>query len=430
MLPRLRNDAQDAILQALAPVRPDTCIQRSLSKDGDILTAGDSRVNLREFDSVNLIAVGKAACPMARAAMEILGNSLNRYFVCTKRGHGSADATFDYLEASHPVPDDGSVLCAEKALELASSLTERDLLLVLISGGASALMCAPAIGITLEEKQAVTGMLLRCGANIHEINTVRKHLSRVKGGRLAQAAAKTTIFSLILSDVPGDNPESISSGPTVPDPGTFPEAVSVMRKYDILESVPKSVSTYLTANAESLDRETPKPGDAVFIGKTAKIIGSNSMAQEAAVSHLEESGYHVHRKLDLVTGEARKMAGDLIREARATRLQFDSSRPFAMVCGGETTVTICGDGTGGRNQEMALAAAIELDEARDICFISFGTDGNDGPTDAAGAIADPTTIPRACESGMDAGDYLANNDSSQLVINIRFCLDHKLIKRA
>ena len=285
-------------------------------------------------------------------------------------------------------------------------------MLCLISGGGSALLVAPAEGVTLEDKQAVTRLLLACGADIHEINTIRKHLSRAKGGGLARFAYPATVISLILSDVIGDDLNVIASGPAVPDTSTFEDTRRVLEKYDIQDRVPASVQSRIQQGLVGDIEETPKIGDAVFQKCYTELVGTNIQALKAAGQQAEELGYQTLILSSTVEGEAREVVKVLTAIGKEVRDSGNPlSAPACILCGGETTVTIRGDGKGGRNQEFALAAALGLDGIENIVVLAGGTDGNDGPTDAAGAMADGRTLARAQAKGLDPLDYLRRNDS-------------------
>ncbi|MCX6599377.1 MAG: glycerate kinase [Acidobacteria bacterium] len=345
-------------------------------------------------DRVWVVGAGKATAAMARAAEDHFGSAIQGGVINIKDGHSEPLQRVEQVEASHPLPDERGVAGARRIAALASQAQAGDLVLCLISGGASALMPLPAEGITLAEKQATTRLLLGCGANIHELNCVRKHLSAIKGGQLAQLAAPARVLALILSDVVGDNLDVIGSGPTVPDSSTAAEAVAILQRYGLLQQVPAAVRARLESGAE-----TPKPGDPAFAQVRNRIVGSNRLAAEAAMARAAELGYLPRLLSTTLEGEARDVGRHLAQERGC------------VIAGGETTVTLTGTGKGGRNQEMALAAAIALDGEPDTVFLSAGTDGTDGPTDAAGAIADGTTLAVAREKGLAAGEFLTNSDS-------------------
>ena len=281
----------------------------------------------------------------------------------------------------------------------------------LISGGGSALLVSPSEGISLAEKQELTGLLLRSGADIHELNTVRKHISRVKGGRLAEIAYPAHIISLIISDVIGDSLDVIASGPTSPDHSTYADALGVLEKYGLINECPESILAYLSKGAKGSFPETPKEGDVIFERVENTIIGNNRMAIECAKKKAEEMGFHAEIRSTALSGEARNVGKRLAREAMEIRKARTTGRPVCLISGGETTVTVHGNGRGGRNMELALAFAIEIEGIDGIALLSSGTDGTDGPTDAAGAIVDGQTTQKARNLGLDPGTYLRHNDS-------------------
>jgi glycerate 2-kinase len=310
------------------------------------------------------------------------------------------------------VPDEAGFRGAQKIVKLLEKTGEKDLVIFLISGGGSALLPYPAEGLSLEDKQEVTRALLEVGADIHEINALRKHLSLVKGGRLARFAFPSPLISLILSDVIGDDLDSIASGPTVPDKSTFGDCLHILDKYHIRDRIPQAVVKIMEKGARGEIEESPKPGDPIFEQAQNVIIGSNIQAVEAARNEAHKLGYNTLILSTFIEGETK----DVARVHAAVAKEILSSgnpicRPACVISGGETTVTIQGKGLGGRNQEFALAAAIDIAGLRDVVVLSAGTDGTDGPTDAAGAIVDGTTIERAEKMGMDAELFLRENDS-------------------
>lgn len=407
---KLREDAEAIIQHIIKAVDPENAIRGLVSRSDSTLTVGPVSYNLDDYDRIEILAGGKAACPMARATLGILDDYAHSGLVCTKYGHASDLGNIEIIEAAHPVPDENSVICANRTLEKARSLRENDLAIVLISGGASAIWCAPVESVSLEDKRAATSALLACGADIHEMNCIRKHLSVIKGGRLAEAAHPARVISLMLSDVTGDDMTSIASGPTVPDPTTFENALDIISKHGIEAKLPHSVIAYLKQGAKNPGMETPKSSDGKFGDDFQLIVGSNSHALNAAQDIGKSLGYDIEVLKEPLTGEAREAAVFLCDKAKKIT-KSPSDRPRMIVAGGETTVTLRGNGRGGRNQEMALQAALELDGFPNICFVSFGTDGNDGPTDAAGAVAGSSTVRRAEEMGIDPKDHLRNNDS-------------------
>ena len=353
-----------------------------------------------------VLGAGKAACAMARGALDALGRRVSGGLVVTKDGHSFPVPPLEVLEASHPVPDARSVEAAERALHLAHSLGPSDALLLLISGGASALWCAPARDVRLEEKQLVTQALLNAGAEIGEINTVRKHLSRIKGGRLLAAAQPATVLTLAVSDVAGDLPDRIGSGPTVLDPTTFAEALAVLRNRGV--DVSPAVRRHLESGAA---RERENPGSLPSGESEFLVVAGLGDALEAARVHAKSLGQPVRLLGPTLYGEARVLARSLAERARHLR---EEGGGF-LIAGGEPTVRVRGPGAGGRCQELALAFAMELDGAEGITALFAGTDGSDGPTDAAGAFADAGTVARARANALDPTSHLERNDSYPLL---------------
>lgn len=364
-----------------------------------------------------LVSFGKAAAPMAKAALEeVPPDAPVRGIVLTKHEHTQGflfPGSIEVFEAGHPIPDEAGHLAASRVLELLEEADAGTFVLYLISGGGSALLSDPVDGINLADKQKATGLLLRSGATINELNAVRKHVSRVKGGRLAKAAYPAYGISLILSDVIGDSLDVIASGPTAPDPTTYDDAIAIVKKYKLVETMPQSVMAHLNAGSLGAVPDTPKKVDPVFGNIENIIIANNQRATEAARQRAFERGFVAVAPANNIQGEARIIAERFARAAISTkmRLQVPGRQSMCFVYGGETTVTVKGDGTGGRNTELALAFAREISGIDGITFISGGTDGTDGPTDAAGAIVDGSTIPNARAKGLDPEDYLDRNDS-------------------
>jgi hydroxypyruvate reductase len=407
---KLRQQAVSIFRAALAAADPVAATLRHVRLRDGTLLAGKTRYPLRCIRKIHVIGGGKAGAAMARAVEKLAipkalrGDSL----VNVKDGNRAKLRWIQLNECGHPVPDQRGVRGTQRIAEIAAGAGPDDLVLCLVSGGASALLPLPAPPITLEEKQAATKLLLACGANIHEINTVRKHISLIKGGQLARMANPARVLSLILSDVIGDDLDVIGSGLTAPDASTFARAKDVLEKYGILDRVPASVRDRLESGVRGEIRETPKPGDPAFTRTQNLIVGSNRLAVEAAAARARELGFHAMILSTMVEGETREIARMHAAIAREiARYGRPLAPPACLISGGETTVTIRGDGLGGRNQEFVLAAAIDLAGLDGIVVLSGGTDGTDGPTPAAGAIADGQTLAR--EPG--APKFLAANDS-------------------
>ena len=396
--------------EALASVHASQALRRKLRKDGDYLTIGRRRYRLRDYERVVVVGAGKAAAAMARAIEPILGRHLDDGLVIVKYGHGLPTTRIAVVEAGHPLPDRAGLTAARRVMALVSGLSGRDLLFVLLSGGASSLMPAPVAGLTLREKQHLTDQLLRCGASIAEVNTVRKHLSDLKGGRLA-ALSDATVVTFILSDVIGDDLSTIGSGPTVPDPTTYGHAVDCLRRHGLWTSAPRSVRRHLTSGVQGRLTETPKPGAKLFRRIHHETIGNNAMALAALTATARAAGWPT-LLLPPFTKEAREAGADMGALARRIlRRQRPIARPCCVMAGGETTVTVTGSGKGGRAQEFALAAAKAVAGLRGVYVAAVATDGTDGPTDAAGALVSGETRNRAKAMGLDLDTALSRNDS-------------------
>jgi hydroxypyruvate reductase len=364
------------------------------------------------FKRIFLIGTGKASTSMAQAIEEIFGDRITKGVITTKYGHLLPLKKTEIIEAGHPIPDQNGFEGTKKIQSLLKESGSEDLVIFLLSGGGSALLPVPVDGITLEEKQKATQLLLDCGADIKEINTIRKHISQIKGGWLAKWAYPSTLIGFILSDVVGDPLDVIASGPTVPDTSTFEEAWEILKKYDLIEKIAPSIQRHLLLGKEGKIEETPKPGDVTFEKVYHILIGSNILALRAAEREASSYGLHTLILSSSIVGETREAArfhSAIAKEVISSGNPI--SRPACIISGGETTVTIKGYGLGGRNQEFALAGALEISGMEKVVFLSGGTDGTDGPTDASGAIADYTTITRARSMGLDAKAYLENNDA-------------------
>lgn len=405
---RLRRDAQAIFKAALRAADAGEAVRRHLRLTETQLCVGPLRLRLNQFDRIYLVAVGKAAVPMAAIIEKILGARLTGGIVVTKHGHTSTRLRrLEVFESSHPIPDETGAEAALKVAELARDLNARNLLIVAISGGASALLPAPLPPITLAIKKTTTDRLLRAGADIFELNAVRKHLSALKGGRFAALAYPATIVGLLLSDVIGDPVDVIGSGLTAPDDSTREDALRVLRKYEKGRKIPMQAWRAIEQGPE-----TPKHGDAIFESVHNVIVGSNRLALVAAANEAKARGYRTLILSSSMQGETREIARAHAQILREVIASGNPVRPPAcLLAGGETAVTVLGPGKGGRNQEFALAAAIEIEASPDCLVLSAGTDGTDGPTDAAGALASGDTLERARRIGLDAAQSLSRNDS-------------------
>ena len=409
---QLRADARGIFEAGIAAVDPVEAVKRHLGRTGDILHVADRRYELPTYRHVYVVGTGKASARMARGLEEILGESIDSGVVVVKYGYSTPTRRVDIVEAGHPIPDPAGVEGTKQIIDTLRKAGNDDLVFFLVSGGGSALLPCPADGLTLEDKQRTTQILLDCGATIHEINSVRKHLSKVKGGRLARLAYPATVVGLILSDVIGDRLEGIASGPTVPDTSTFSDCLKIIERYQLQGKIPPVVRAFLEQGARGGIEETPKAADPVFEKVQNVLVGSNRLALQAAKQKAEALGYNSLLLSSSVEGETQTVAA--VHAAIAKEISATGGpvrRPACVISGGETTVTIRGGGLGGRNQEFALAAALHIEGLEGVVILSGGTDGTDGPTDAAGGVVDSGTLRRATANGLDAGDYLRRNDS-------------------
>jgi glycerate 2-kinase len=421
---KLRQDAIDIFKAGLKAVDPVTAVKKYMQRDGQTLILDGKEYDLNQFDKIYVVGGGKAGASMAAAVEDILGNLITEGIVNVKYGYTAKLNKIKINEADHPVPDEAGSLGAEEIVKLVGSAKENDLLICLISGGGSALLPLPVQGISLNEKQEVTKKLLACGASINEINAVRKHMSRIKGGQLARFSYPATLITLILSDVIGNYLDVIASGPTVPDSSTFGDAKEILERYGIWNTIPDTVKNHFEKGIEGNIPETPKAGENIFSKTQNVIVGSNIQAVMAGVKKARELDYHTMVLSSFIEGETKDVArvhAAIAKEILQTGNPV--SKSACIVSGGETTVTIRGKGKGGRNQEFCLAAAIDIEGLDSVVILSGGTDGTDGPTDAAGAICDGQTLQRALDKGMKALDYLCDNNS----YNFFNCLDGLLI---
>ncbi len=402
----------ELVQAALRAADPAAAVKRAVCLEDDLLHVADKTYDLNRVRHVYAVGAGKASATMAQALEEMLGERLTGGIIVTKYGYARPTRRVTVREAGHPIPDEAGVQATRELLDLVDQADVDDLVLALISGGGSALLVAPAEGLTLEDIQATTDLLLASGATINELNAVRKHLSAIKGGQLARRVAPARLVTLIVSDVVGDPLDVIASGPTVPDPTTFADAWDVLARFGLLERVPAPVRAHLQEGRAGRRPETPKPGDPLFERVHNAIIASNRQAAEAAAARATELGYHALVLTTFLEGEAREVGTVLAALARELASHDRPvPRPACLVLGGETTVTVRGPGKGGRNQEMALSAALRLDGLPNTVVATLATDGGDGPTDAAGGIVDGHTMMLARQRGVDVRGALARNDS-------------------
>ena len=417
LINQMRFEALTCFKSSLKPVNPYEAVKRFISLEGRRLNIGSrekpvTEFNIDDYKRIFLVGGGKATAPMARAMEELLGGRITGGLIVVKYGFTDKLNQTETVEADHPLPDRNGVSGAKKILELIKSAGDRDLVFSLISGGGSALLPQPAGNIQLEEKQAMTQKLLKCGASIDEINCIRKHISSLKGGQMARAAFPATTINLMLSDVVGDKMDVIASGPFVPDMSSFRDAWAIIEKYR-LDDIPPSIKDHLKSGLEGNIADTPKEDDPVFNKVYNLIIGSNILALEAAEVEAQRFGYKTLILSSMIEGETKDIAG--VHAAIASEIVKTGKPlppPCCIISGGETTVTINGKGLGGRNQEFCLASAMDIsDMPENIVMLSGGTDGNDGPTDAAGGVVDPLTVARGRAEGLNAVEFLDDNDS-------------------
>lgn len=398
---------------ALTAVEPGAAVRNALRSDARGFVVEGRPYDLSRFKRVLVVGAGKASAPMAAAVEVVVADRVPVAGSVTVRyGYAALTQNVRIREAGHPVPDAAGVDATRAIVKLLDTTAADDLVVCVISGGGSALLTLPAEGISLEDMQRTTDALLRCGATIAEINVVRKHLDSVKGGGLARLAAPATLLTLVLSDVVGNPLDAIASGPTVGDTSTFGDAAAVIDRYALWPLLPTAVCERIRRGRAGELPDTPKAGDPLFANAQTLVVGSNLLACEAAADAASQSGFNTLILTTFVEGEAReagRVLAGVLREVDASGHPI--ARPACLVAGGETTVTLKGHGHGGRNQELALSAAFSLRGLEHVLLASVGTDGSDGPTDAAGAWVDGSTLARSLELGLDAGASLASNDS-------------------
>ncbi|OGW36203.1 MAG: hypothetical protein A2010_13850 [Nitrospirae bacterium GWD2_57_9] len=405
-----KKTLRDIFQDALGAVDPRRAVARVLAHGNGRLAVGRG-YQLDAFDRIVVVGAGKATAGMAAAAEEALGDRIREGLIIVPYGQTAGLKIIRQREASHPVPDEAGVEATGRLLDLVQEAGEGTLVICLLSGGGSALLVQPPPGITLQEKQRVTELLLRAGASIAETNTVRKHLSLIKGGRLARTAFPATVLTLILSDVIGNPIDVIASGPTAPDRSTYRDASAVIDKYRLKQQLPPAVNAWIERGTKEQEAETPKSGDSCFSRTENIIVAGIELALSAAKARSQQLGLAAELVTSELRGEAREAAHLLAGRALDIRKALAAGGHYCILSGGETTVTVQGEGTGGRNQELALAFALDVEGVPGITLLSAGTDGIDGPTRAAGAIVDGDTAKKARAAGMDPAAYLERNDS-------------------
>jgi glycerate-2-kinase len=409
---KARALALRSLESALNAVDPKQIIKSKLLLKNLTLHVNGYSIDLKKFRNIYVIGGGKASGSMAEALEQVLGNRITNGLVNVPRSSKNKTDIIKLHEASHPIPDEAGVEGTRRMLKIAEQAKEDDLVICLISGGGSSLMPLPRGKISITDKKKITNALLKCGATINEINTIRKHISDFKGGWLAKKAYPATILNLILSDVVGDPLDFIASGPTVPDSTTFINAIKVLKKYRLWSKAPASIRKVLSDGEKGIILETPKADDEAFKRVYNVVVGNNRLASLTAQKYLKSEGLNTLLLTSTLEGEARHvgiMLASIVHEVSVSGNPVP--KPAGIIAGGETTVTVTGKGLGGRNQEIALAAAQKLNDMNGVVVASLSTDGVDGPTDAAGAIADGKTLVRAAKMGLTPEEYLAENDS-------------------
>lgn len=406
-----RTTAEQIFLAGIGRVLPDRLISAILSLKDNYLHIADLRFSLETIENIYIIGAGKAVAMMGEEVEKILGNRITDGQIIVKHGYSRRLKYINVAEAGHPVPDINGLKATREFLDLAETAGRNDMVICLLSGGGSSLLVDVPLGCSLDEIISFNDNLINSGASISEINAVRKHLSLIKGGQLARVVSPATLVSLILSDVPGDNLDVIASGPTVPDPTTFHQAKNVLSSYGLLTTVPASVLNIIDEGVAGRRPETPKPGDPVFERTFNILVGSNKMALEASKNKALEYNINAIIIDDQLQGDVVSVAGYIVETALKFRNDKKEIKPVCLLFSGETTVTVTGKGMGGRNQHLALLSAVLLQDKPGITILCSGTDGNDGSTNAAGAVVDSETIPAAILQGADPEKYLCSFDS-------------------
>lgn len=401
------------INSAINSVKPSELINRKMMLEGNHLIINNYKIDLEKHDRIFVLGTGKASAFMAYEIEILLGDKINYGIISTKYGHSAPCKKIKIIESGHPIIDANSLKAGEQILTLAKEATENDLVICLLSGGGSALLEKLPSEISLQELQEVFNLLLNSGANIEEMNIVRRHLSKIKGGQLAAAIFPTTSVSLIISDVINDPLEAIAGGVTSPDPSTFKDALNILSKYDLIDQTPPNVINYILDGVEGKNPETIKPNNKIFERTNNFILGNNKEALSNAKTKAESLGYNTLIYSENIQGEAKEI-GKFSAEL-AKKIFYENkplNPPACLLIGGETTVTIKGNGKGGRNQELVLSALCEMkNEKFEFLIASVGTDGTDGPTDAAGAFVNQTIISRSVELSINPNSFLENNNS-------------------
>jgi len=405
-----RQTAIDIFLAGVESVKPDNLIRSFISVKDNVLKIEKLILDLATIRNIYVVGAGKASALMAQEMESILGSRISNGHIVTKYNHSVPLKYIGYTEAGHPVPDENGIKGTEEILSIAHMAGEEDLVICLISGGGSALLTDVPNDCTLDDIKTLNNLLLKSGASINEMNCIRKHLSNVKGGLLAKTASPARIISLILSDVIGDPLDVIASGPTAPDPTTFADAMSVIKHYNLEEKIPQQILKVLKDGYENKRQETLKESNNIFLRTTNLIIGTNKLALKTAKEKAESFGYESQIITNTLEGEVVDVARYIVEMAKSTK-QIKTHRKICLLFAGEPTIKVSGEGLGGRNQHLALVASTLLKDIPDITVLSAGTDGTDGPTDAAGAVVDSNTFKHSKDLGLNIEQYINNCDS-------------------
>ncbi len=405
-----RSTAIDIFLSGVDSVKPDNLIKRYVSINKTTLHIEKLAFNLNVVRSIYIVGAGKASAAMAETMETVLGQRITAGHIITKYEHSVPLKYIGITEAGHPVPDDNGIKGTQQILSLISKAGVDDLVICLLSGGGSALLADVPEGCTLDDLKTLSSILLKTGADITEMNCIRKHLSKVKGGQLAKTASPATVVSLILSDVIGDPLDVIASGPTAPDPTTFADAFSILRKYKIENEIPRNIFHVLREGMDKKRSETLKPSDEILTYTHNLIIGTNLLALKTAKEKAEASGYQTEIVTNRLDGDVSAASGYIFETIKSAKNKY-SGKNICLLFAGEPTVKIAGKGLGGRNQHLALLVAKLIKDLPGVTFLSGGTDGSDGPTDAAGAVVDSFTSKNASDLNLDIAQYINNFDS-------------------
>ncbi|MCU0460535.1 MAG: glycerate kinase [Bacteroidales bacterium] len=406
-----RETAEHIFLSGIRGVLPEKIISDLISLRGSVLKVGYLSYDLEKHRGIYVLGAGKASAALGHYLESVIGNRISGGHIVTKYGFYCKLRKIKVTEAGHPVPDENSFKATSEIVSIADNASENDLVIFIWSGGGSSLLADHPDGSSPSEMMFFNEMLVRCGADIHEINIVRKHLSKVKGGQLIRHIWPASSVTIYLSDVLGDPPDTVASGPTAPDNTTFADALNIVEKYDLINDMPPSLYRFISDGVQGINPDSPKPGDPLFSRSATLLAGNNRMALQAAAIEAESMGLSTFIVTSELNGETHQACSFILDTIHAYRNNYSTKKPVCLLFGGETTVRVTGEGLGGRNQHLALAAANKIQDISGITFLSAGTDGNDGNTEMAGAVADSETVHDALSMNVDPGRYLQEFDS-------------------